>query len=419
MKFSTVAITVAAAGTLAAAQPHRHHHGHHHVKRAAEAEVDYVPGPTVYEYEFEGETISEKEVCEGIQDGTMEWADDNPPPSACKPQSDEDSEPELKDAQFFEKPADLNQMNADAIIEEPTSTTQPPAYTPTPEPEPTYPTTPDGDGVDSDFPDGELSCSEFPSSYGAVAAEWLGLGGWTGVQHVTISGNMVSDIRTALTGETCADGAMCSYACPAGYQKSQWPSTQGSTGQSVGGLECRGGKLYLTNSSYSKKLCIPGTGNVMVKNTLSEGVAVCRTDYPGTEAETVALDATPGSENPLTCPDANTYYQWQGKPTTAQYYLNPKGVPIEEGCQWGDPSGNVGNYAPLNLGAGQTDGVTWLSLLQNAPTTYAKLNYNVRITGDLGGACKYEDGMFHDLNGANSDGCTVQLNSGTATYEFY
>jgi hypothetical protein len=129
--------------------------------------------------------------------------------------------------------------------------------------------------------------------------------------------------------------------------------------------------------------------------------------FPGTESETVALDASPGSENPLTCPDANSYYQWQGKPTTAQYYVNPAGVSVEDGCQWGSPDKPWGNYAPINLGVGKTDGVTWLSIMQNAPTTTAKLDFNIKLTGDLSGACKYENGQFHDLNGANSAGCTV------------
>jgi hypothetical protein len=277
MKFTNVALTLAAAGTIAAAQPHRHHK-HHHIKRAPEAEVEYVPGPTVYSYEFEGEKISEDKVCEGIENGTLEWADGTPPPSACGSKSDTSSSSSstLEDAQFFEKPTQVNQMNVDSLLE-PTTSVEVPTYTPTP----TVPSIPEGDGVDSVFPDGKLSCDEFPSSYGAVRSDWLGLNGWTGVQFVTLAGNMVSDIRTALVGETCGDGAMCSYACPAGYQKSQWPVSQGTTGQSVGGLECRGGKLYLTNPGMSDKLCIPGSGGVNVKNTMGEGVAICRTDYPG------------------------------------------------------------------------------------------------------------------------------------------
>ena len=75
---------------------------------------------------------------------------------------------------------------------------------------------------------------------------------------------------------------MCSYACPPGYQKSQWPAEQGSTGQSVGGLFCNeNNKLVKTNPDLSKTLCIKGTGAVKVVNKLSTNAAFCRTDYPG------------------------------------------------------------------------------------------------------------------------------------------
>lgn len=291
MKFTSVALSLAAAGTLAAAHPHRHHK-HHHVRRAPEAEVETVQGPTVYYYEFEGETISEDKVCEGIADGSLEWADGTPPPSACNDnKSESDDAAPLKDAQFFEKPDNQNKLNVSPEKEEKEETTTSATY-PT---EVTSDSTPsasstsgsdsdsdsNADGVDREFPDGKIGCDEFPSEYGPVAADWLDLGGWTGVQFVSVVDNMVSDIRTALTGQKCGNGAMCSYACPAGYQKTQWPETQGSTGQSVGGLECRNGKLYLTNKSFSNKLCMEGAGNVKVKNTMNEGVAVCRTDYPG------------------------------------------------------------------------------------------------------------------------------------------
>lgn len=121
------------------------------------------------------------------------------------------------------------------------------------------------------------------------------------------------------------------------------------------------------------------------------------------------LDMTPGSTKPLTCPNANEYYQWEGAPTTAQYYVNPAGVPVSDGCRWGSPDKPWGNYAPINLGSGMTDGIIWLSIMQNAPTTNEKLEFNIKIKGDLGGACKYENGMFHDLNGSNNKGCTVSL----------
>ena len=281
MKFTTAVITLAAAGAVVAAQPH-HHHKHHHVKRTAETEV--VEGPTVYEFVLDGEKVSESKVCDGIKDGSLEWDDSTAPPGACKDNASDP--PEVEEAQFFEQPEDEPNMNVVApIVETPTTSAyvEPPAPTPTPPSTPpsTPPPTSGGTGVDSVFPDGELSCDTFPSEYGAIEVGWLGLGGWSGVQFVSIVGQMVNDIRTAITGESCGEGAMCSYACPAGYQKTQWPSTQGATGQSVGGLECRGGKLYLTNPDLSDKLCMEGAGGISVKNTMGDNVAVCRTDYPG------------------------------------------------------------------------------------------------------------------------------------------
>ncbi|EEQ87523.1 hypothetical protein RJZ56_001440 [Blastomyces dermatitidis] len=432
MKFTaSVVLTVAAAGSLAAAQPHRHnHHRHHHVKRAPDAtEVVVVAGPTVYAYELDGELIDGKEACKGIKDGSLQWADPAVSDDACAPQP---SVTALKAGEFYEKPeptptpspsidppkVEIPKIEIPKVeipkVEIP-KVEIPPISIPKPPPPPPM----GGSGLDSEFPDGKISCSEFPSDYGAISLDWLGLGGWSGIQYVTVKDSSVTDIRTGIEGDRCEDGSMCSYACPPGYQKTQWPSTQGATGQSVGGLECSGGKLRLTNPSLSKKLCMKGAGGVEVKNTMNKVVAVCRTDYPGTESETVPLSATPGSTQPLTCPDAGSYYVWENKPTSAQYYVNPKGVSIQEGCQWGDGSRPIGNFAPINLGVGKRDGATFISIFQNKPTTNAKLDFKIEIQGsDLGGKCKYENGLFWDANGSNEDGCTVNVRSGTATYVF-
>ncbi len=140
-----------------------------------------------------------------------------------------------------------------------------------------------GQGLELEFPDGEIDCSTFPSEYGPIEVEWANLGGWAGIQYVTVEGNLVTHIVTAVAGgKGCIPGAMCSYACPPGYQKSQWPSMQGATGQSIGGIKCNAnGKLSLTNPDLSKTLCIKGTGATHVQNKLSSNAAICRTDYPG------------------------------------------------------------------------------------------------------------------------------------------
>lgn len=281
-----------------------------------------------------------------------------------------------------------------------------------------------------DFPDGEHDCSTFPSAYGAISLDYLGLGGWSGIQCPGSQSNAgFANIQTKTDGSTCSNGDFCSYACPAGYEKTQWPSAQGSTSQSVGGLSCKNGKLFLTNPGLSRKLCT--TGNTVVpitiKNMMSEGASICRTDYPGTESETIPLDAQPGTASNLTCPDASNYYQWTGRSTSAQYYVNPKGVSSQQACQWGAPNQPYGNYAPLNLGVGYSDGQAWLSIFPNTPTTNAQLDFSIEIFGDdggydnLSGRCKYENGQFHsgdDYQTVDPQGCTVGAKSGSATYVF-
>ena len=294
-----------------------------------------------------------------------------------------------------------------------------------------------GSGLTRTFPSGELDCSTFPSDYGAIAIDYLQMGGWSGLQNVTISGDKVSDIVTGVRGDTCTEGFMCSYACPPGHQKSQWPSVQGMTGQSVGGLSCSGGKLHLTNPELSTSLCIPGTGGVQITNNAGSVVSICRTDYPGTESEVVPLVLEAGATDELTCPDAASYYTWEGKSTSAQYYVNLPGYGPADACWWGDGSKPLGNYAPLNLGVSKKDGITWLSILANKPTTTATYPGTVEIQGDISGSCKYSGGLFYSATGSNGDGCTVNsasflfgsqaltsvsqvsLASGTATYVIF
>ncbi|RAK94940.1 SUN family protein UTH1 [Aspergillus ibericus CBS 121593] len=421
MKFNTVALTLATAGSLVSAQ-HHHQHRHHH-KRSPETEVVTVPGPTVTTYVLDGKVISLDEVCAGIRKGTLTWSG-SVPANACSSStvSSTTTTPSatLAAAAEFIEVAVKHSSSSSSSKATSTKTSSSYSYSASASASASASSSSSATGVDKEFPDGELDCDTFPSEYGAVALDYLGLGGWSGIQYVTIVDEIVDTIVTGVTGDSCISGAMCSYACPAGYQKSQWPSAQGSTGQSVGGIECKSGKLYLTNSALSKKLCIEGVGGVHVQNNLSEDVAVCRTDYPGTESETIPLAVASNSElHPLTCPNGDSYYKWEGKTTSAQYYINPKGVSTEVGCQWGNSSEPYGNWAPLNMGVGENDG-KWLSLFQNSPTTSTKLDFNVKIEGDdLSGSCKYEDGTFYSETGSNDSGCTVEVLSGSATYVFY
>ena len=219
-------------------------------------------------------------------------------------------------------------------------------------------------------------------------------------------GGMIDNIVTN-AGSGCTEGAYCSYACPPGWQKAQWPSTQGATGQSVGGLLCQGGMLQLTNAGLSSSLCMQGVGGVNAENNAGQVVSICRTDYPGTESETIPTELQPGQTQPLTVPDAGSYYQWEGKSTSAQYYLNPPGVAAAQGCQWGSPGNDWGNYAPINFGVGAKDGTTWISIMANTPTTTATYPGTVEIQGDISGSCSYSNGQYYSDGSANSAGCTV------------
>jgi hypothetical protein len=96
---------------------------------------------------------------------------------------------------------------------------------------------------------------------------------------------------------------------------------------------------------------------------------------------------------------------WEGSHTSAQYYVNPAGVSVEDGCQWGSNANPWGNYAPLNLGVGYSNGAAWLSIFQNAPTTDVKLDFDVEIQGDgISGTCRYSNGQY--CGGANYDDCS-------------
>ncbi|CAB65613.1 putative secreted beta-glucosidase PSU1 [Schizosaccharomyces pombe] len=256
------------------------------------------------------------------------------------------------------------------------------------------------------FQDGVYDCTDFPSDQsGVVALDYLGYGGYSGIQ--------IGDGA----GSSCVEGAYCSYACSPGMLKTQWPSTQPSDGETRGGLLCKGGKLYRTNTAYDN-LCENGVGTASVQNTLGQGVAICQTDYPGSENMVIPTYVGGGATSPLSVTDNANYFQWEGKGTSAQYYVNKAGYTAEQGCQWGTSSGDYGNWSPLVFGAGMTDGTTWLSISQN-PLTSQLANYNVKIVGadgaSVSGTCVFENGAFQ--NGGS--GCTVGITSGSGVFVFY
>lgn len=437
MKHSAVLLIAAVASAVA--QPHRHEHRHLHEKRdpSPVANVVSVPGPTVVVYELNGQAISEQDVEEGIRNGTLVWegngflssaapsssaaAPTTPPPPPATSSSvyvASSSSTTSSSSSVYTPPSTSSYVAPSSSYVAPSSSSAAASAAPSADSN-SYSSSSGSSGMDTPFPSGEIDCSTFPSEYGAMAVDWMNLGGWTGIQQPGSSDGGFANIMTVTEstcdgGSCCSEGSYCSYACPAGYQKSQWPTEQGSTGQSVGGILCQNGKLQLTNPGLSSTLCMTGATEVtvLVKNELSQNAAVCRTDYPGTEGETVPLDTQPGTTSNLTCPDAANYYDWKGASTSAQYYVNPEGVSVQDACQWGSSDNPWGNFAPLNLGVGYSDGAAWLSIFQNLPTTSATLDFAVEITGDgLSGTCKYSNGQYcsgDDYSDCSSTtGCTV------------
>ncbi|EEQ35955.1 putative secreted beta-glucosidase [Clavispora lusitaniae] len=260
------------------------------------------------------------------------------------------------------------------------------------------------------FEDGVHDCSTLPTGQGVIAVDWIsGLnGGYTSIM------NLNGD-----TSSTCQDGFYCSYACQAGMSKTQWPSNQPSNGMSVGGLQCKNGKLYRSNPD-SDYLCEWGSQTADFVSKLDKDVAICRTDYPGSENMNVPTLLSAGGSTPCTVVDSDTYFKWNNGKTSAQYYVNNAGVSVEDGCIWGDASSGVGNWAPVVLGAGTTGGNTYLSLIPN-PNNKQAPNYSIEIKGADGastvGSCSYVNGQYN--GGDGSDGCTLTLTSGKAQFVFY
>lgn len=286
-------VLLSAALGLVAAQP-RHGHMHLHEKKAPSPVADASAGPTVVVYSLNGIIISYDEVMEGIQNGTLVWANGAPEFASDVSSSSSTYSTSFASSSSYSAPTStsISSSSSSSSYVAPTSSSvyssssawSSSAYSSaaSSSTSSSYSSSSSSSGVTTTFPDGEISCDTFPSDYGAVAVDHLGNDGWTGIQYPqSLLSAGFSDINTITSGG-CADGYYCSYACPAGYQKAQWPSTQGATGQSVGGLLCKDGYLYKTNSDFDT-LCITGTTEVtiLVENNMDELASICRTDYPG------------------------------------------------------------------------------------------------------------------------------------------
>ncbi|KAM0563828.1 hypothetical protein ACHAPJ_000034 [Fusarium lateritium] len=437
-------ITYTLAATLAAgATAHQHQHMHarrHHgskvEKRAPAVVTEYVVGATETVYELSGKKIDLNAAKAGLSDGGLVVVgESNPtydtPVETAAPQPKKASQPTKEvGAQFYESDSTEASAAPEPVYSAPAAKSQaskPKTSSPkksgsssgSSSSSGSYGTS-QGTGLDKEFPSGKIDCSNFPDEYGAVGLDWLGLGGWSGIQYVpdfTLSAASIVKIVTGIHDDECTSGAMCSYACPAGYQKTQWPKAQGSDNESIGGLYCNSeGKLELTRKGYST-LCEPGVGGVSIQNDLDEEVVTCRTDYPGTENMVIpAVASAKGTVN-VCNPEQDKYYIWKESGTSAQYYVNKKGYGVETACSWNSDGKDSGNWAPIVLGVGKAaDGITYISIFQNLPTSTAKLNFNIEIKGDVNSKCSYINGKWT----GGPSGCTTGLKSGgKATVRYF
>ncbi|EAT81986.1 hypothetical protein HBH56_104040 [Parastagonospora nodorum] len=459
MRIASIA-TLAAVAAVTAASPrvYGHRHAHQVVKRDARPDaVVYAPVTieTVIKYVLDGHDISEEDVRAGLANGSLEWgADGNlstsakasepvatPPPAPVPaPQPSSLPEPEQKPQPGAEKPSPSEA--AAQPVQQPTSTaaSKPSDSAPAPQVDPTSKTADDlvdKDGhcasCDIEFPNGKFDCSEFPYGYGAMPITHEGLGGWSGIQKAGYSGSDgYNDIATVPSGSCkdgscCTPGSFCSYGCPNPYLKLSFPKKQGVTGQSVGGLYCNEkGKLEMADGKLGNTLCGASSKKMTVKvvSKLSKSVSICRTDYPGTESMTFPLTLGPGQEGYLASPDLGNYYMWEGKATSAHYYINDQGISEDEACTWAKDGDARGNWAPVIFGT-SFDGKSqkgYSSLKQNELNRKTKLNYSISFEGDgVASPCSYKKSTDQYCQGDScwtvkddpNRGCTACSSSGS------
>ncbi|KAI1640421.1 beta-glucosidase-domain-containing protein [Biscogniauxia mediterranea] len=418
MKASIVNLAVVASITTgAAAQPHRHGHQHLHKKHAdspvekREVETTYVAA-TVTQYVLGDKSVSPEEASAGLDRGLYVIVGETTPTFTPPPAPAATTTSSSKDDGVFLQ-LSTSASSSSAV---PTTSTYSAAAAASSSSTSSSSSSSGATGIDADFPDGEIKCSQFPSDYGAVALDYLGFGGFSGIQitpKFSLGDSVIDYIETFVSTMTLGSSGFYSYACPEGYVKSQWPSAQGATGQSIGGLYCNSdGYLELTRGDVTKKLCEKGVEGITINNKLDQVTSFCRTDYPGTENMVIPLGINAGSTRTLANVESSKYYVWEGKKTTLQYYVNKAGVSSEEGCRWvceNDPDG-CGDKAPIVVGAGKSDdGTTYLSIFPNSAVSTATLDYNIDITGDITTDCYYHVGEGFAVSTA---GCTTGLSDG-------
>jgi hypothetical protein len=323
MKLQYIITVALAAVTVAKPHPrmHRRHaqaHAHGMVKRDYQHNamiIAPVATETAIVYWLDDHEISEQEVRQGIANGTLTWGDDGvlststgasvalptPPPASNQQAQVAEAapEPEVLEPAHEEPAQNPPQQPEPQESATPSAPApSPSAYAPPVQNADTssspWTSLVDKDGhcveCDNEFPNGKIPCTEFPYGYGALPLSNEGLGGWSGIQDPQYRGaDGFDDITTVVKGSCsdgtcCTSGSFCSYGCPNPYLKASFPSTQGRTRQSVGGLYCnKDGYLEMADGSIAKSLCVQGSKRmgVKVQNKLLKSVSFCRTDYPG------------------------------------------------------------------------------------------------------------------------------------------
>ncbi|KAF5851800.1 hypothetical protein GGP41_000570 [Bipolaris sorokiniana] len=400
---------VFAATTLVAVTSAKPHHLHQRAysQNAVKHNIVYAPAATETQivYWIDDHAISEDEVREGIANGTLMWGPGNvlsstdthvalptSPPTPNHEEQAADISPgtAVEGVVEVEPVEDHPEEPVDNHPEEPVGD---------PQPKPEEPTT--------EAPPNDVTPPDLPV-----------------IQQPDTSSNPWGSCSD---GTCCKSGRYCSYGCPNPYLKASFPSTQGRHGQTVGGLYCnKDGYLEMADGKIADTLCVPGSKKmgVKVQNNLSQTVSFCRTDYPGTESMTFPVTVGPGQTGFLANPDQQTYFFWQGKRTSAQYYVNKQGVPEDEACTWGTEMGGKGNWAPAVFGTSFDDGPVqqgFSSLKQNELCKQERLGYDITFVGDdVVSACRYKSATNQWCEGDQcwedpDRGCTAAITHGDLT----
>lgn len=156
----------------------------------------------------------------------------------------------------------------------------------------------------------------------------------------------------------CKPGMYCPYACPPGELMAQWDpeATEYKYPDSMnGGLYCNDDG-EIEKPFPDKPYCTKGAGTVESRSETGKSVAFCQTVLPGDEDMLIPTNVETNAV--LAVPDPS---YWAS--TAAHFFINPPGVPVEDGCIWGTKEKPHGNWSPYVAGANQDkNGDTFVTL---------------------------------------------------------